>query len=440
MLLIYTPKITARHRYIFKLIFRDILSIDIRITVDAGELKSYDGPKINYSQNPAGTDEIFFYSANLLSETGISKQNITVIDWKDGKAIYPIPHTSDVQDNSALPFDPFAASFYLVSRYEEYPHHSSYRHKRFCPEESLAYKNGFLSKPVINIWVREIAEIIKSKYPEFAFPARSYQYISTIDIDNAYAFLEKGIMRTIGGFARSVLYLDLYEAIDRIRVLSGQKKDPFDTYELLFQIQQKYNLKPIYFFLLGDYGYKDKNVPYKSKKLQSLINSINEYAEAGIHFSYGSGKNSAKFKNEVNRLSGILNKDITKSRQHFLQLYFPDTYRNLIDVGITDDYTMGYGSHIGFRAGICTQFYFYDLGLEQETNLKIHPFAVMDRTLKDHIKLAPDRVVAQIKQIIDDVKKVDGTFISLWHNQSLSGYREWVGWREVYEQMVSVSC
>ncbi|NJO89826.1 MAG: hypothetical protein HC831_13425 [Chloroflexia bacterium] len=55
-------------------------------------------------------------------------------------------------------------------------------------------------------------------------------------------------------------------------------------------------------------------------------------------------------------------------------------------MGITNDYSMGYSSHPGFRAGTCTPFYFFNLKTDEKTNLKITPFAVMDVGFIDYLK------------------------------------------------------
>ena len=125
-----------------------------------------------------------------------------------------------------------------------------------------------------------------------------------------------------------------------------------------------------------------------------------------------------------------------KSRQHFLKLTLPETYRNLIDLDITDDYTMGYASQVGFRASICTPFNFYDLDMELETKLKVHSFAFMEGTLKYHMKVGPEEAMQKIKPLIDDVKSVNGVFMSLWHNDTLNNQKLWAGWRAVYINMV----
>jgi hypothetical protein len=120
-------------------------------------------------------------------------------------------------------------------------------------------------------------------------------------------------------------------------------------------------------------------------------------------------------------------------------LRFPETYRTLIDNDITDDYTMGYSGDVGFRASICTPFYFYDLDREQITNLRVHPFAVMEATLKYYLKIKPEEALKYIAPLVQEAKAVDGVFMSLWHNESLSNIPPWEGWQDVYEQMVKIA-
>jgi len=430
MLFIYTHKITHRNKYIFNLVFKDMLGFDFILTADLEQFKTFNGPKISYTINPVA-DELFFTSRNLLFETGITDQNISVFDFNDNKVFFA------TGKSSALPFDIFAASFYLVSRYEEYLPHIRDEHDRFDAKDSLAFLNGFLQKPVVNIWVVWMKQLLSEKYPQLIFPKKTYQFVSTIDVDNAYAYREKGFTRSLGGYLKSFSKLDFTEIIERSRVLFGTDKDPYDTYQFQLEIIKKYKLKAIYFFLLGDYGLNDKNLPIESKKFQSLIKMLGDYAQIGIHPSYGSNKSKEQLKKEVARLSGVLHRDVTQSRQHFLKLTLPETYRNLIDLDITDDYTMGFASQIGFRAGICSSFNFYDLDMELETKLKIHPFAMMEGTLKYSMKIRPEDAMMKIQPLIDEVRKVDGVFMSLWHNDTLNDRKIWLGWRTVYEQMVS---
>ncbi|MFI5163880.1 MAG: polysaccharide deacetylase family protein, partial [Bacteroidia bacterium] len=193
----------------------------------------------------------------------------------------------------------------------------------------------------------------------------------------------------------------------------------------------------------------DKNLPHTNPLMQELIKNISAKAETGIHPSFASNQSPGKVKIEKERLEKIKTPlvplikgertAVTKSRQHFLMLRFPYTYKNLIASGIKDDYTMGFADELGFRAGICTPYLWYDLEKEEETNLMIHPFAVMDGTLNNYLKLSPEQAIEKIKEIVKEIKSVNGEFISIWHNETLSDWREWKGWRDVYEKVIQIA-
>lgn len=429
MLLVFVPKITSRVRYIFNLLLHDILGVPVQFTTSREEFTSYQGAKLIYDRQ-VFDKAVFFQSRELLFETGIKEQNITVSEWNGMKIFYA------TGNNSAFPFDPFAASFYLVSRYEEYLPHIRDLYDRFGAENSLAYQNDFLKQPLVNRWALQIGDLLKSHFPSLVITPPSYKFISTIDVDNAYAYKEKGVMRSLGGYAKALLKFDFEEISVRTKVLLRLMPDPYDTYDYQLALQEKYKFEAIYFILLGDYGVNDKNLPYQSRRFQSLIKKIGDYAFVGIHPSFGSNTKEGQLRKEVDRLSHILHRDITRSRQHFLKLSLPETYRNLIECDITDDYTMGYASQIGFRASICTPFNFYDLDNDIETKLKVHPFAFMESTFKYYLKIPVQEVMQHIVPLIKEVKSVGGAFISLWHNDSLTDKSIWKGWTTVYEGML----
>lgn len=430
MILIYSQKITKRLNYIFRQIFTNVLGVKIEITPVADEFDSWEGAKICYDKKPR-TSGIFFQAADLLYETGIEGQELHFIEFRGNMAFYPV-----FDKKSEFPFDPFAASFYLITRYEEYLPYLKDNFNRFEATESIACQKGFLHLPLVNIWAEQIKKNILLKYPTVHFRTRRFRFIPTIDIDSAFAYKYKGTVRTVGAMLKALSKFEFHEIFERIRVFMNVRKDPFDTYDFQLMIQKKYNLFPIYFILFSDYGEYDKNIPINNKAFQRLIKSLADYAEVGIHPSFNSSENSDRLKLETERLSKVLNREITKSRQHFLRLNFPSTYRNLIKIDITDDYTMGYASRPGFRASICDTFNFYDLDLETETKLRIHPFQIMEGTLKDYMKLSNEKSLRIIYELIDQVKEVNGTFISLWHNESLSNTDRWEGWHELYEEMI----
>lgn len=430
-MLIYTPKITNRIKYIFETIFSNIWGVNYELTENIDYFKKHTSYKLNYSSQKIN-NELFIESHSLLFENKINDQNINISQWNN------IPIFFQTGLNSSLPFDIFAASFYLISRYEEYLPHIKDHYNRFTAKESLAFKNNFLQKPLINIWLKSFFEIIKLKYPNYVINNKSFKFISTIDVDNAYCYYQKGFVRNLAGFFRSIFQNKIDEFKDRWDVITSQKSDPYDTFEHQLNIQEKYKINVIYFVLLGDYGLNDKNIPFYSKKFQLLIKHLSDHADVGIHPSFGSNEKYEKLKFEILRLKNIIKKEVHLSRQHFLKLSLPKTYRNLIKAGVKNDYTMGYAALPGFRASICNSFYFYDLEIEESTLLLVHPFVIMDATFKYYLNYSPSETFSSIKDLVSEVKKVNGTFISLWHNETFSEYGDWKGWSHLYEDIIKL--
>jgi len=429
MLLVYTHKITPRLNYIFKHYFVRILQIPVTFTTKVDEFVAHNGPKITYSKTPLGS-EFFIRSHDLLFEQGINDIDINVLEWEDTPCFFA------AGEASSIPFDIFAAGFYLISRYEEYLPHVQDVHERFPAEESIAVKNSFIEKPVIDIWAYKFLILLKEKFPNYNYTDREFNLISTIDVDAAFAFKHKGLVRSLGGIINDVLHFRLINLWNRLLTILNFKKDPFDTFKELIGIKNEYNVKTLFFFLIGDYTTFDKNISSRNTNFKSLIKSVADYAKIGLHPSYFSIKNVETLKKEKLRLESVINTPVTFSRQHYLRMVIPETYQNLIDLDLLEDYSMGYAKVVGFRASTCTPFYFYDLDFEIQTPLKIYPFAFMDVALKNFMKLSNEESLNKILQLREEVKNVNGTFISLFHNETLSENDIWKGWSTIYKTTV----
>lgn len=430
MILIYTDELNPRIEYISKLIFTTILQNEVSFTNKSSAFLRSPLPKLNYSYERFD-DEFYIKPHRLLYCKALIKPNIQSVWYKGEKYFF------ESSADSAFPFDPLAASFYLVTRYEEYLNTRRDNFNRYRAAESILVKYDLLKKPVVNIWAGMLAEKLKARFPQLEFPKPEFTFLSTIDIDNAWAYSHKGLWRSLGACTRHVFKGELSDAKKRIRVWQGKETDPYDTYDFLHKTFEGNEERVLFFFLLGDYARYDKNISWKNKHLRHLIRQTAAKYPVGIHPSYASAKKKGrkKLKKEIKRLEQITGEEITKSRQHFLRLRFPRTYRRFIKRGISADYTMGYPSHTGFRAGICTPYYFYDLKKENATSLKIFPFQVMDVTLRHYMGLSPEEAMQEIEELMLEVKNVGGTFSSIWHNETLNDLGDWKGYREVFKKM-----
>ncbi|TNF45040.1 MAG: hypothetical protein EP310_02375 [Bacteroidetes bacterium] len=430
MILFYSEEITPRIEFIVKLIFTKIHWVEVSFTSNKAEFLYAENPKINYSQTKFG-DEIYVKPHGLLSKKKLQKVDIKPFEFNNSAVFF------ESSPDSVFPFDPFAASFYLVTRYEEYFETELDKFGRFPARKSILTELNLIKKPVVNIWADWLAKEINRKYPQITFIKRKFRFISTIDIDNAWAYLNKGFWRTNAALIQSVLQGNISEFNRRRNVLKGKEKDPYHTYDYLDLVFSGNEEKVKFFFLLGDYGKFDKNVSHENTGFQKLIQKLAQEYDIGIHPSFAGFRHGGHEKTavETERLEKIIGRKITKSRQHYLNLKFPKTYQNLIKAGITEDYTLGYPDQAGFRAGICTPFNFYDLENEETTNLQVVPFQVMDGTLRHYLKLSPEEAIQETEMLMNEVKRVGGTFVSIWHNETVNDSGEWKGYREVFEKM-----
>ena len=426
MLLIYTHKITPRLTYIMRHIFVNILGVELDFTTKVEEFIKHTGPKITYTKQPL-QNEFFIRSNELLFEQGINDIQLSIADWEGTPCFFT------TGERSNLPYDIFAASFFLISRYEEYLPHVKDIHSRFSPKDSIAYQNGFLQKPVVDIWAYKLLEALKERFDDFEYKIKGYDFVSVLDVATSHCYANRGIVRGLVGLIMDFGTLKFKRVADRISVGLNRMKDPFDNYEELIALHKKYKVKCNFFFQFADYSKYDKNVSTNSMKFKSLIKYVADYAPVSLAASYSSFTDLELLKKEKANLEEVINRPVNSSKMRYNRVDVPETYRNLIAAEFTDDYTMGYTYELGFRAGTCTAFQFYDIPLEVKQPIKVHPFAIHDYALA---KIKKDEaILQQVKKIKHEVNKVNGTMIIMFSNELL-GNKDDRDWMSLYAEIL----
>ncbi|MBJ6366845.1 polysaccharide deacetylase family protein [Snuella sedimenti] len=423
MLLVYTHHITPRLKYVFRHICTRVLGIEVSFTTKIEAFIAHDSLKMSYTKQSLG-NEFFIKSHDILFEQSLSDVDIHIHDWEETKCFF------FNGDKSSLPFDIFAAAFYLLSRYEEYLPHVKDEYGRFVATESIAYKYGFLHQPVVDIWAYKFKAALHEQYPEFEFPVRKYSIKPIIDVPSAYNFKLKGIMRSLGGTLKDLFEFKFKRLYSRYMVLFGLKHDPYDTFRYIINKQKHSDHKFLFFFLIGDYSTYDKGINANKKHFISLIKHIADYCSVGLKTSFFAIDDITVLKKEKRRMEAILNTSLKASRQSFSKLNMPESYRNLIELEIQEDYTMGYVNHVGFRAGSCTPFLFYDLDYEVQTPLKINSYHLMDYSLLKTQSLLDKKKV--LNELISEIKNVNGEFVPVFHNYTFSDTERWEGFKELF--------
>lgn len=427
-MIVLVTDITPRIRYTFEFIAKEITGGDIQLTTDRQEFTQLNVPRINYTKEPTGSGELFVTPHGLLSEEGIRGQQIDCFETNGYKAFF--------RTEGDWPFDVFAATFYLLSRYEEYLPHRKDEYGRYAHAESLAFREGFLDEPLVNRWLKDLRRAMSER---FVMPARpsSFIFLPTYDIDIAWSYRQKGWLRTTGAFMMDVIKGRFNLLRKRWNVIKDRERDPFDSYGWLNQLHEKYRLKPYYFFLLARrLGRYDRNIDPSKPAMQKLLQDHLLRYPVGIHPSWRSGDEVEELKLEIDLLEQVSGQPVLSSRQHYIRFTLPQTFRKLLEHDIRFDFSMGYGSINGFRASVASPFRWFDLERNITTELTIFPFCFMEANSFYELKQTPQEALEAMKHYLRVVREVDGSFIMIWHNSFLGTDPLYSGWKECYEQFM----
>lgn len=423
-MLVYTSHITPRINYIVQLL-HERWQIEAAVTDDKELFQQSNDVKLVYAGERIDATSFFIQSTGLLQQQDIRKQRINCFEWEGVKAFF--------KTDDDLGFDLFSAVFYLITRYEEYLEYEPDEYGRYAHWNALAWKEEFFQQPLIDSWLLKFEEKLKQRFSPLTTHHSPFSFLPTYDIDIAWSYKHKGLLKTIGALLKHPSTIG-----KRFEVLRGKEKDPYDSYAWLQQLHEQYQLKPIYFFLLAKRNSEyDKNISPKKKPLQQLIRSTAAAATVALHPSTQSTVNPLLLKEEKETLQHITQTAITSTRNHYIQFHLPHSYRTLIAHGFTDEYSMGYGTVNGFRASTSNSFLWYDLEKEETTALRVHPFAYMEANSFYELHQSPEEALTELKQLCTAVQKVNGTFITIFHNHMLGTEPMFKGWREMYEKFVA---
>ena len=431
-MIVFSHTITPRLRYVLDFIGKETIGRPFQGINDIETFRQHGGPKINYSKERIAESEYRIQNTELLFEKGCNEQTIECFEINGYKTFF--------KTEGDFPFDIFAASFYLLSRYEEYLPHKKDIYGRYAHENSLAFREGFLQLPLINVWIEHFKNSLRLKFPSLTTHHSPFTFLPTYDIDEAYSYKYKQWWRTKGGLLKSMVNGQWSMVAERLKVLLGTRKDPFDSFDWMDQLHQQFDLRPIYFFLISrKTGKYDKNISPSKRSMKHLIREHSDRYSIGIHPSWQSGDDPEKLKLEFLKLGHLAGKQISSSRQHYIRFTLPQTYRQLIDIGIGSDFSMGYGSINGFRASVTLPFFWYDLEREEQTKLLLYPFCFMEANSFYEQKYSAQKASEELKYYFDIVRSVNGTLITIWHNSFLGTAKKFKGWKEVYEQFISLA-
>lgn len=416
-LIFFSNILTPRIKYIINFIFKDILKAEVEFTGNSQYFLQSDQIRISYGEEPMG-EELFFKSTSLLFSNKLEEIKPKTISFGEYQVPFPV-------ERSALPFDVFAASFFILSRYEEYLHQKK-TEEDFKPSKSHQHKWRIMDKPIIDEWALIIKSMIRKKHPDFKFLEKKFQHQPTVHF-NILPDLPEGLLNRTKFIFSAVFKKENNYLSSKFDTLTGvgiNNAQVLDGVNRLFA-SKSYN--PLYFADFPD-------VPMDYIRINGVSQILADQSIGLLRPCASDKQKMAEIKEGLVKLKKIHANLIPLTSQQLETLKFPICYLNILNSGITSDYSMGYSNVPGFRAGTCTPFNWYDLQLEKVTPLMVSSYCLTDYILQF---LTREAATKTVQQYIDAVKVVNGTFHSSWSLKSLSDHPKYKKSRALFTEMLS---
>lgn len=362
-----------------------------------------------------------------------------------------VPYIKEVRDKKYIVstnIDLISNAFFMLTRYEEVVSNNTRgldQFDRFPAANSLAFKNHFLHRPIVNEYISLLWSFIQKFNLNYEkklwWNGSELAACISHDIDVLQKFRSVlNLVTTTGNLIlrhRNALGA-FRNIVDFIESKIDFNKDPFWTFDYILDIEKKNKFKSSFYFMSGGSSQFDNFYNINDSKVTNLVKKIEDDGfEIGYHGSFNSFNKESEMKKEKDNLDTIVSNKPYGIRQHYLRFKVPDTWRLQEKLGFLYDTTMGFANHEGFRTGMCFPFKIYDIIEERILNLWEIPLIVMEGTLKEssYRNLSPDEGFEVIKSLIDEVKKYNGVFTILWHNSSFD--YNWRGWEQIFENTIS---
>lgn len=436
-------------KYIINILFDEFLRLEYDINVKGGA-KDYDiilenGKKITikdsfFTNFEDGLD--YLEKKNIPGKIKFLKNQF--IAEKDIPVIFGDDEFKIEECGIICGIDIIASSFFMLTRWEEYVNKTRDLHNRFPATASLAYKYNFLDRSVVNEYVEMLWNMLKYLGCNQKRKERQYELVLTHDVDNLYKWKSwKQIFRTASGDVLRRRNLNL--ALSRIRkyekIRQGKIKDPYDTFDYLMDKSESIGVKSRFYFMSGGITKYDNNYKIDEKKCIELIKEIRKHGHIiGFHGSYASYNNPQQWGKEKELMERVCQSGVNEGRQHFLRFEVPTTWQIWEDNNMKIDSTCGYADREGFRCGTGDEFSVFNILSRKKLILKESPLIIMEGTLQNsnYRGLSPNDFLKVLNYYIKITKRYNSKITLLWHNSSFDEEGGWLGWKEIYNEIIKL--
>ena len=426
MICIYTDKYTNRFKYVTDHIFKRILGQSVNIINKVEDLPTTSTmPLIVYSDTLKVKGALHIIPNGLLFKKGVREYDITMSTWQGEKCFF-------ATEGGDIPFDIFSASFYLLSRYEEYlPIKENFNSKGcFISEKSLAFREDFLNTPLVDVWALKLEEKLKSLFVEYTPSAeKRFRFLPVISVNTPYRYRTYSILGNILRMGKKIVERDWSELKKQLRVLLRIDQDPYCNVEKIVELHNRNSLRPLFALRISSNNWYKKPIYFAYSTYKKAL--CRNY-QIALCVSGAASNSASQLKFERRLLSRIFKSRISIAMSSVSEYIIPNFYKNLSNSKIKEDFSMSYSDRIGFRASTCTPFRIYDLNIEEYYRIEVHPVPFTAWAVKK-MGLKKEEIIQSAIDMAKTVKLLNGEFIIASHNDEFVDSSQFKGWISAYE-------
>lgn len=439
MIDVYIPDNNIKERkYIIGLFFDDFLGLTYSLHIS----KDVDRYEIIVNNKTLIINDCFFSKYpnnleylsqnNIFTECKFIKNNFFNLDYV---VLYGDENINITNNSIYCGVDIFASSFFMLTRWEEYVVCDRDKHNRFLGKYSLAFKYGFLERPVVNEYIELLWKMLMYMDNTLQRKDMRFKLCITHDVDLPFRYdkIIDILKYSIKDFLQSKSVLVLFNTLkEALLVKAGIIKDPIDTFDELMNVSEKNNTKSYFFFMAQGATKYDNRYNMDDNKIQNIVKKIEKRNHfIGVHPTYNAYDDNKQFFGEKQELQKYIKNKIEFGREHYLRFSIPNTWQIWEENNMVWDSTLCYADMVGFRAGICYDYRVFNIITRTKLSLVERPLIVMDTTVFEYQKLDYKDGLDKIMLLKNSVKKYNGIFTILWHNHSFNTFF-WKQYQDVF--------
>ena len=316
-----------------------------------------------------------------------------------------------------------------LSRWEETVVAERDSHGRFPASKSIALRDGFLHRPVVDEWALGFREALAFLVPSWRPEQRQLRVKLSHDADHiGFPFRWRSVLR------HTIRYRHPKDSIrDVLSALVGSEPTEMCALRNIVSHSIERNLDCAVYWKASPPGSLDSGYDPRHAKVREFAGWLTDHQiESGFHPGYETYHAPVKLRRELLVLREALGEEgALGGRQHYLR-WSPQTWIHWEACGLSYDSTVGFAEQIGFRAGTCIPYRPWLFALNRESTLLEIPLLVMDCTLIEHMKLSEEGALRAVTDCIDRCRLAGGVFTLNWHNNNFLQPR----YRNLFERLL----